>query len=190
MSDEEITAALAGIRSRLDALASINAANILLPSGPQERYHAIIEEAYAALGLIETEIDTLRVELEHQHARLDEARDAALAEATTQEQPPKKSIRRPFDVYLKTLDALKQSGQLSATFDQEAYQPQEGDIYIIEVRLERYTIHRWDGESWQQLGAGHSEQDILALVAPMQFLGESKGHRLYYRPATKQEYPT
>jgi len=53
MSDEEITAVLAGVRSRLDALASINAANILLPSGPQERYRAIIEEAYAALGLWE-----------------------------------------------------------------------------------------------------------------------------------------
>ncbi len=118
--DNDITAALAGIRSRLDTLASINAANILIPGGPQELYHAIIEEAYAALGLIETEIDTLRAELEHQHTRLDEARDAALAEAT-QGQPPKKSIRRPFDVYLKTLDALKQSGQLSATFDQEAY---------------------------------------------------------------------
>ena len=80
MADEEITAALAGIRSRLDTLASINAENILVPGGPQERYHHIIEEAYAALGLIETEVDALRAELEHQHARLDELRDAALAE--------------------------------------------------------------------------------------------------------------
>ncbi len=55
------------------ALASINAANILIPGGPQEHYHVIIEEAYIALGLIETEIDVLSAELEHQHARLDEA---------------------------------------------------------------------------------------------------------------------
>jgi len=108
---DEITAALAGIRSRLDSLASINVTNILIPGGPQERYHAIIEEAYVALGLVETEIDVLRAELEHQHARLDEARDAALAGAT-QEQPSKKPLARPFDVYLKTLDVLKQSGQM------------------------------------------------------------------------------
>ncbi len=36
---------------------------------------------YAALGLIETQIDELRAELEYQHQRLDEARDAAFAEA-------------------------------------------------------------------------------------------------------------
>ena len=79
-SHDEIAAALAGIRNRLDTLASINAENILIPGGPQERYHQIVEEAYAALGLIETEVDELRTELEYQHQRLDEARDAALAE--------------------------------------------------------------------------------------------------------------
>jgi hypothetical protein len=78
--DDEIARALAGIRSRLDTLASINAENILIPGGPQERYHHIIEEAYVALGLIETQVDELRAELEYQHARLDELRDAALAE--------------------------------------------------------------------------------------------------------------
>ncbi len=81
---DDITAAIAGIRSRLDQLASINAANILIPGGPQSRYHAIIEEAYAALGLIETQIEELRTELEYQHKRLDEARDAALAQETEQ----------------------------------------------------------------------------------------------------------
>ena len=85
MSDQDdIRRALAGIRSRLDTLASITAENVLIPGGPQERYHAIIEEAYAALGLVETRIDELRAELEYQHARLDEARDAALAQ-TAQE---------------------------------------------------------------------------------------------------------
>ncbi len=78
--DDEIAAALAGIRNRLDMLASITAENILIPGGPQERYHHIIEEAYVALGLIETQVDELRAELEYQHQRLDEARDAVLAE--------------------------------------------------------------------------------------------------------------
>ncbi len=78
-NQDNITAAVAGIRSRLDQLASINAANILIPGRPQERYHAIVEQAYAALGLIETQVDELRTELEYQHKRLDEIRDAALA---------------------------------------------------------------------------------------------------------------
>jgi len=62
-------------------LASINAENMFIPDGPQEHYHQIVEEAYVALGLIETQVDELRAELEYQHTRLDEARDAALAEA-------------------------------------------------------------------------------------------------------------
>lgn len=78
-SDEEIAAALQDIRNRLDTLASISAENIVIPGGPQEHYHQIIEEAYVALGLVETEVDALRAELEYQHTRLDEARDAALA---------------------------------------------------------------------------------------------------------------
>ena len=79
--DRDIAAALAGIRNRLDTLASITAENILVPGGPQEHYHQLVEEAYAALGLIETQVDELRAELEYQHKRLDEARDAAFAEA-------------------------------------------------------------------------------------------------------------
>lgn len=78
-SDEEIAAALQDIRNRLDTLASISAENIVIPGGPQEHYHQIIEEAYVALGLVETEVDALRAELAYQHTRLDEARDAALA---------------------------------------------------------------------------------------------------------------
>ena len=84
--DDEIAAALAGIRSRLDTLASITAENILIPGGPQERYHQIVEEAYATLGLIETQVDELRAELEYQHKRLDEARDAALVQATQEQE--------------------------------------------------------------------------------------------------------
>ena len=84
--DADIAAALAGIRTRLDTLASINAENILVPGGPQEHYHQLVEEAYAALGLIETQVDELRAELEYQHRRLDEARDAAFAEAIRREE--------------------------------------------------------------------------------------------------------
>lgn len=87
-------AALAGIRSRLDTLASINASNILIPGGPQERYHVIIDEAYAALGLIEAQVDTLREELKHQHVRLDESRNAALG---------KEAPKKPVEERLKTL---------------------------------------------------------------------------------------
>ena len=87
MSDQDdINRALAGIRSRLDTLASITPENILIPGGPQERYHAIIEEAYTVLGLVETQIDELRAELEYQHTRLDEARDAALAQSAQEKE--------------------------------------------------------------------------------------------------------
>jgi hypothetical protein len=79
-SENEISAALQGVHNRLDTLASIDAENILVPSGPQEQYHQIVEEAYVALGLIETQIDELRAELEYQHKRLDKIRDAALTE--------------------------------------------------------------------------------------------------------------
>ncbi len=79
--DGDIVAALAGIRNRLDTLASITAENILIPGGPQERYHQLVEESYAAIGLIETQVDALRAELEYQHGRLDEARAAAFAKA-------------------------------------------------------------------------------------------------------------
>ena len=41
--DGDIAAVLAGIRSRLDTLASITAENILVPGGPQEHYHQLVE---------------------------------------------------------------------------------------------------------------------------------------------------
>ena len=69
-----------------------------------------------------------------------------------------------------------------ADFHQDTYQPMDGDLYIQEVRAGRFTIYRYSFQSWEQLGAGHSEQDIKAMIAPMQLLGESVGHRRYYRP--------
>jgi hypothetical protein len=85
MAYDEMSAAIQGICDRLDTLASINTDNILIPGGSQEHYHQIVEEAYVVLGLIETLVDELRSELEYQHKRLDEARDAALAELNKQQ---------------------------------------------------------------------------------------------------------
>jgi hypothetical protein len=83
-NQNDIGAAQAFMRSRLDTLASITAANILIPGGPQERYQAIIEEAYTVLGLMETQLEALRMELEYHHKRLDEIRDARLSHETEQ----------------------------------------------------------------------------------------------------------
>ena len=79
-NQNDIGAAQAFIRSRLDTLASITAANILIPGEPQERYPAMIEEAYAVLDLMETQLEALRMELEYHHKRLDEIRAARLSQ--------------------------------------------------------------------------------------------------------------
>ena len=90
---------------------------------------------------------------------------------------------------LMALDRAQSEGSQEAIEDtlrtiEAATQPvwRTGDIYIVEVRTGVFTIHRYDGESWDQLGAGHTEQDIQTLVASMEFLGEGKGKRRYYRP--------
>ena len=75
----ETGAALHTLATCLDTLTSINAGNILLPGGPQERYHQILEEAYVALGRLEAVVEQMSQELEEQHRRLDEARDDALS---------------------------------------------------------------------------------------------------------------
>jgi uncharacterized coiled-coil protein SlyX len=82
---DEIATAIRDLRMRLDRLSSINEATILVPGGLEMRYQEIIEEAYAALGLIETQIDELRAELEYQHKRLDEIRDTVLAKDSKEE---------------------------------------------------------------------------------------------------------
>jgi hypothetical protein len=97
LADQDFASMMAALRllvDRLDTLRSIGSHNILIPGGPQERYHELMEEAYAALGKVETVIDELSHELEYQHKRLDEARDAALAEATPPEQ--KQQSGQPF----------------------------------------------------------------------------------------------
>ena len=67
---QEFTYALWKLYSRINTLSSIDAENILFPSGPQARYHEILEEAYAALAKLETELDELGETLEYHHARL------------------------------------------------------------------------------------------------------------------------
>lgn len=85
-SREDISSAIQGLHNRLDMLKSINEATVLVPGGPQERSHQIIEEAYVILGHIEIEVDALREELDYHHKRLENARDTVVAEAT-QERP-------------------------------------------------------------------------------------------------------
>jgi len=68
------------------------------------------------------------------------------------------------------------------TLEQQIH-PEEGDIYTLEVRAERFTIHRYNSNTWEQQGSGLSREDIATLVHSMQFLGETKGKRRYYRPA-------
>src|SRR5260221_2645564 len=74
-----------------------------------------------------------------------------------------------------------------AEFNQDTYQPMDGDLYIQEVKAGRFTIYRYSFGSWEQLGAGHSEQDIKTMTSPMQLLGESKGKRQYYRPGEAKQ---
>ncbi len=54
--DGDIAAALQGIRNRLDTLASITPENILVPDGPQERYHqlgvSISNPAFCTLSIL------------------------------------------------------------------------------------------------------------------------------------------
>jgi len=75
---DDLYSALQILYARLGTLASINNADIL---NPQTNYHGVVEDAGAALGRVETIVDSLRAELEYQYRRLDEARDAALKEA-------------------------------------------------------------------------------------------------------------
>lgn len=68
----------------------------------------------------------------------------------------------------------------------ERYEPLAGDIYLQEVRVGRYTTHRYDGQSWEQVAA-LSEQEARTLTARMEFVYESRGKRRYYRPALVEE---
>lgn len=68
----------------------------------------------------------------------------------------------------------------------ERYEPLAGDIYLQEVRTGRFTVHRYDGQGWEQIAA-LSEQEARQLTARMEFVYESRGKRQYYRPALEQE---
>ena len=70
MSNQEATIqALQTLYARLDALRHMNVSDILYP-GQQTMVEQTIEEAYAALAKIETELEELGETLEYHHARL------------------------------------------------------------------------------------------------------------------------
>jgi hypothetical protein len=62
--------------------------------------------------------------------------------------------------------------------------PEEGDVFTLETDG-RFTLSRYQGGQWEQVGGDHNATDIEILVRPLQFLGESKGRRRYYRPTGK-----
>ena len=76
---------------------------------------------------------------------------------------------------------------MAETIDPELYIPEVDDIYILEVKAGRFTVHRYYEWDWEQLGASFSEQEITTLTAPMRFLFETKGFRRYYRPTEDEE---
>ena len=106
--DDEIAAALQGVRCRLNTLACINAENIFIPGGPQIQYHQIVEEAYVARVLIETQVGELRTELEYQYKRIDEAQEGALPEGLTPTgphlDPPVQVVRVCHEHHLQDTD--------------------------------------------------------------------------------------
>jgi hypothetical protein len=61
------------------------------------------------------------------------------------------------------------------------YQPDQGDVYIQEVKAGRFTIHRFYNGEWAQWAA-LSAQEAQLLVDPMHPLGRTQSMRLYYRP--------
>src|SRR5207248_5730272 len=70
MSKQEATIqALQTLYARLDALRHMKVSDMLSP-GQQTTFEQTIEEAYAALAKIETELDELGETLEYHHARL------------------------------------------------------------------------------------------------------------------------
>lgn len=77
--EKEIKRALSEFNSHLHTLENITSATILIPGEPQSRYHQIVEEAYAALRVIEAQIDQLRAEIASEHQRLDEIKSIAIA---------------------------------------------------------------------------------------------------------------
>jgi hypothetical protein len=68
----------------------------------------------------------------------------------------------------------------------DRYEPLAGDIYVLEVRTGRFTVHRYDGQSWEQTAA-LSEPEVHQLTAPMEFVYESRDKRRYYRPALEEK---
>ncbi len=61
------------------------------------------------------------------------------------------------------------------------YQPQEGDVSLLEVREGRFSVYVYTGEQWRyQITISKAEVDYY--VRPMRFMGKSQAEREYYRP--------
>jgi hypothetical protein len=69
---ETLIEALHTLYASLETLRSFEGPEFLLP-GRIDQYHSALEDAYAVYGKVETTIDELGQELEHQHTRLDKA---------------------------------------------------------------------------------------------------------------------
>jgi HEAT repeats len=115
--------------ARLETLASITAANILIPAGPQARYHEIVEEAGASLGQVETVVDMLREQLEDEHRRLDEARDAALKATTEEEETGMSTFPDSVAYGFNAIRVISTQEWLQE--DIEAFQERWGDVDLL-----------------------------------------------------------
>lgn len=70
MNKQEVTIqALQTLYARLDTLRHMKVSDMLSP-GQQRRFEQTLEDAYAALAKMETELDELGETLEYHHARL------------------------------------------------------------------------------------------------------------------------
>jgi hypothetical protein len=67
---DELLKAFRALYADLEILRLLEGPEFLLP-GRVDAYHRILEDAYAALGTIETRVDELGQQLEAEHARLD-----------------------------------------------------------------------------------------------------------------------
>ena len=72
MDEQVIITALHTLYERLETLRNMQAPDILLP-GRQKQYEQILEDAYAALVLVEKEVDELSEQLDFEHQRIAKA---------------------------------------------------------------------------------------------------------------------
>jgi hypothetical protein len=77
---------------------------------------------------------------------------------------------------------IEQPGELRISADPD-YQPLAGDVYILQLWFDQYTIKRYDGARWQVVETLFtSDGDVTKFVKGMRYLGDSRNQRQYYRP--------